>query len=667
MNANQQVNEALRRWAILVGLDPDVEDPTQDDWRPSKSLPWDKYDIVSMAKDLNRSRQLDPTGLTALMLLRGITEHLLGEVKFTAYEIVLHPQGIEGKIAPMRDLRDVLEQPEVVGVIEEFQALVRKAADHYDYAHRDALEHLLADKWDLANVRRDALRSIEDRLETHQFTWGQPDPCPVAYSPDIYEFWNVNSILAAMRGQKVSGISMCLVRDPQHVMASFFVFAIRNGSTMTILTDRDKTPHPAFNRMSRRPDREMCKRAERNWFPYELLKLDPIEDGDGNTKGWKAAARDQIVPINVDAVALKPIRELGAEEFVWTVLMFDLIRDRYWTKNQRLPALSYTGQMVVEPGVLVGEHGALARTGEYRPLELARLAKADVTAQSTASQWLHEPTGFNRWMVDRYGDAVPDHVLNLVGRDERLLSGIAGTEIERVRLESLDPCSFGTSEQIERDRLWVARMNQMAVIQRMAMRECEAEREHVHKWYVDHLKKNQEMLVDACVKGEIILPHYFYECWASQPTVKQANCLQQWVGGYPKKWLRWPGVRLCEYDQRLGGYRCYLTGSVASLYTDITPTCPEALAILCGCSVAELPWPLQHWYKGHPYSGNSILDRLDPEDWVLRNPWVPDRDILGVRLDIGLHLSRSAVHARRKLLGLPRRSFKKAVRTNDDD
>jgi len=52
------------------------------------------------------------------------------------------------------------------------------------------------------------------------------------------------------------------------------------------------------------------------------------------------------------------------------------------------------------------------------------------------------------------------------------------------------------------------------------------------------------------------------------------------------------------------------------------PQTPEAIALLCGCKVSELPVYLQNWYKREPYRGNSILDDVDPLESLHRqNPW----------------------------------------------
>lgn len=677
---NDLVNEAIQGWARLIGLDENGE-ITGDN-------PWQAYHLHEHTEGLNESRRLDPTGLTTFMMLRGLVERYLKDVTFDAYSLILDPKSIGARLKPMKELKDILEAPQVVALIEGFQEQVRGAALQYGVRSSETLEgldNLLKDRFDLAYIRRDALLSMY-RLEAHQFTQGVKDPNPLKFNPQVFEFWNVNSLLAAMRGQKMAGITMCLIRDPEEALNSYFVFAIRNGGTMTILTDREKTPHPAFNRMSRRPDRLLDRRMARNWFPYSLLGIKKHEDELGEVKRLSVNARTQLVPINIEAVPLKDVRDLTAEEFVWTTLVFDLIREKHWKEDFRVPELSYTGEMVVEPAALVGNASALVKDGLYKPLEVPPLKAADVTAESTREQWDDEPTGFNTWMVERYGSQVPDEVLNPVGSQAKLLleERVNSGELLPIlndrwgkpvksELETLNPVTFGTKSQIEKDRIWVARVNQVKVIQRLADEEYERERAGVIEWYSSHVRKNLEFLCNAAAHGELLLPDWKPRTFggvrvtmdepheSESDRMVQSNRVDQRVGArwsraFPYIYFDLPQCRFGEHEDKRD-FCCERTDRAASVFTVIKPTCPEALAILCGVKVEDLPWPLQHWYAEAPYYGNSILNRLDPEDWELKNPWMPDRGAGGLRLMVGLAHSKLALHARRKALGLPRREY----------
>lgn len=669
---NDLVNDAIVRWVDMTGVDLSKKQFKIGDW-----------EIRSLTEDLNESRLLDPTGLTTFMLLRGMTEWYLKEIAFTAYELILNPAESEKTLAPMRALRNVLEDPQVIEIVEDFQDMLRSAALEYGLPVEgiDEFEDLMNNRYGLAQVRRDALRSM-DRLEAHQFTQGKGDLEPLKFNPEVYEFWNMNSLLLALRAQKVPGISLCLIRDPEESLFSFFVFAIRNGDTITILTDRSREPHPAYKRMSRRPDRELERRASRNWFPYSLLDIKASEDG----KRLYANARTSLVPINVEGVPLKKIGQLHPEELVWLTLMFDLIRDRYWKKNHLLPELSYTGQMVVEPHALVGAHGALVKEGTYQPLQLAPLKAEDVTAEKTAPQWERAACGHNRWMTDRYVDKVPDALYNVVGEhsvDRLLASGevskdiipMIGTgpfhEVMVPHVEVLSPLNFGSKDKIEKDRVWAARVNQMRVIRDLADEEFKREKDNILAWYKEALEKNADKLLDAAARGELLLPHWFerdykdhspFGCFRNNPRCVMENALRQGEGANFSNTPDFTSavgpyygdIRLGEWDFRDYKVYCYEREDTgATVFSLITPNCPDALAILCGVEVKDLPWALQNWYRNEPYTGNSILDRLDPEDWVLKNPWRK------LHLRVLISSSKGAYHARRKALGLPRKIWEK--------
>jgi hypothetical protein len=670
-NINDLVNEGLRRWIKLTGVKMDGRS-------------WSE--LKGHTQEMSDSRKLDPTGLTTFMMLRGLTENYFRKIQFSAYDFLIDPHSVAHALEPMKELRDLLEDAQVVSVIRDFQSQLEDAAVHYGVQlgkPMDDLKKLLEDRYDLAYVRRDALRSIE-RLEAHQFIQGDPDQGQVKYNPDVYEFWNVNSLVGAMRAQSVPGITLCLIRDPEDAFRSYFVFAIRNGGTITILTDRQTGPHPAYQRMTRRPDRDLSRRAEQNWFPYHLLDLGVSED----QKRLYVKSRTSLVPVNAKAIVLSQVRSLYPEQFVWLTLMFDLIRDKYWKQDFKTKELSYTGEMIRVPHVLVGQSSALVKDGQYKVLELPSLSSGDLTAKKTAKQWARKVSGFNRWIVDRYGPQVPDEMLNPVGEEEKnlLLAKLEGKPPEDedefrhrsrgrrdMSLETLSPFTFGTKGQLDRDRVWAGRHNQMKVVQKLANEEFDREREKIVEWFRTIVRARADFFVEAAVRGVLELPdvrtsrspsfplrnHHDFS-FGLKRTVK--NCLVQECGKrrydalrkhfYYGVQFRDCGVDLGSVDRLERRHMCFVIPErPASIFTVVTPSCPEAVAILCGVSPNDLPWPVRNWFKDEPYVGNSILDRLDPEDWAVENPWRK------IHFMVGVSLSKTAYAERRKAFGLPKKSW----------
>jgi hypothetical protein len=211
---------------------------------------------------LNKSRECDPSGLTTFMMLRGLLDQYLADEVHVLRQGPDRAPG-EGHRADAADQgapRRPGDSPRSSRSSTPSSKRILDAAAHYGVkpatAWRSPSQGPARRQVQPAGfIRRDALRSIET-LEAHQFTQGKGDPAPLQINRKVFEFWNINSILRAMQAQDFPGISMCLIRDPM-VLESFFVFAVRNGDTLTVLTDRENRDHPAQARMSRRPDRTL--------------------------------------------------------------------------------------------------------------------------------------------------------------------------------------------------------------------------------------------------------------------------------------------------------------------------------------------------------------------------------------------------------------------------
>ena len=66
--------------------------------------------------------------------------------------------------------------------------------------------------------------------------------------------------------------------------------------------------------------------AARNWFPYDLLGLQ--YDEEAGRLYFKQAEGTAIAPYQSDALPLRKVSDLPANEVVWLVMMFDLIKER---------------------------------------------------------------------------------------------------------------------------------------------------------------------------------------------------------------------------------------------------------------------------------------------------------------------------------------------------
>ena len=629
-----------------------------------KSFKWENYELEQRIKNLNAAQNLDETGLTTFMILRAYVELYLKEHAFLAYDLITNWQEESKELAKMSRLYAMLENPIVLEEIETYHDHVKNMLAHYQYENTDNIGLLLNNKWYSAFIRRDALASM-DKLEVHQFMQGKAAEKDLKIHSNVYEFWNINSLVYACANQSFDGIALCLIRDPNKALNSFFCISIKSGETITILTDRQKVPHPAFNDFNRRPDRDMQVRAEENWFPYDLLDLKESDDG----KFIYAEERNQLVPINKELIILCKLSELRIQEIVWLGLLFERINETYGKKNLLSEKISYTAQMIKTPSALIDslKDSALVKRETYEFLEMPELTANDVTADKLKNQLTHDPIGINSWLMLKFKDQIPDQVYNLESKtDVKLLTEKNKSLLKSVKqnaffepkesfldLKTFTPLNFGTKEELEKDRLWIARLNQASVVNKLAHEDFEKRHKEIEAWYQSKLEENAEFIIDLCVKGECVLTHHpVRQMFGDHKPFKRDIMTQVFGNDMPSRGFY--SYFLAETDIFKSKWLCATDGyTTATVLTFIQPHEASHAAFLCGMNLEDMPEEIQHWGSEDPYVGNHILQRLDPEDWEIQNPW------RNLNMNVSIALSKSFFNKRRKELNLPKLTINK--------
>ena len=669
---NKILNEAVPRWAKLTGTKLGTNKFT---FTIGSNSEFQSYDLKKYVDNLNEARTLDMSGTTAILLLRGLFEAYVEEKSFKVHALLYSPKAVEDSVAKLRTFHQLISQPACEDAVVGFREALRSAAIHYGYDLGKLKRHL-ADERALGELRLAARRSL-DTLATHQFSQGPRDPGPLQYNREIFEFTSVNSFIRALRRQMISGITLSLIRASNadgDVYKAYFVLGIRNGETITVLTDFSESAHPEYHNVTRRPDRRLEERARQHWFPYRLLDLDPV-------KHRQVKDKTALVRVETKAAAIEEISNLEPSEFVWLTLLFDLLRDKFDRDDHKTPELSYTGEMVVNPHALVSGDSAIVLAGYYKPLALPRLTVETATPKLANN---NKPLGHNAWLEDRYRSRVPEILLDVVGARRALEVGKAAGKLLPGKVDQrdlpaerrqpgvfgwgpdhrvaplspmgLDPTYFGTRSDVERNRAWYARNNLIKAVQRLATAEFAAKREMILSWYRKRVERNMAFIWAAVALGELVAP---VTSWKSRDD-----------HGFPAEdELRWKTGNILRQDQapkynpfhpsrgavEFGGWdksRCYNVCAIdpptrATIFTVIEPDNPRALALLLGIPEARLPWPLQHWTTHEPYTGNSILDRVDPQDSRLDDPW------RHLDLSLSVTLSKRAYGRLRKEHGLP--------------
>lgn len=606
--------------------------------------------------DIRQALDLDPGGVTAVGIVEARARRHLRDRTFSLLEMVERPDEAERLAGVARRLLAALSEPEVATPRAGFVDAMRRAVDHYGAGPREDVARLLGEPARLFELRLRALRSMA-QLRVGHFLVGDPEPEGVRpkVAVDVVRFPNVNSLLeAACRSP--SGLSLAMIQDDDPYAAHFAV-TVRNGANLTILSDAPKYDNPLLAQARRRPDQDVERRAELHLFPYGLVRFDDRVGDVPEAKGVPA-----LVARQSEGRVLAPIADLPPDRLVWLAMVLDLAADRFWHSRPSDPVLSYTGESVVLATPLLDA----AREAGLPAVRDTRLALPPVTARSL-SEATERQVGVpglrrNGWMERRYGPEVDPATLALVAAPRHLRVAAQGTGPftsrsplpANVPVVALDPTVWGTAEDIEADRLFLARHNQARAVTALAREEFERERDGVMAWYRKRLLANRDGLFAMIVGGEDL----YLDTWRDdRDTVtgyapdgqvvsgrRFAYRLPIESNGLARDPWRNGTITLgsVSLDGRKPGSRtmptCLLKGCAPSWFFGFDVRTAADLALVTATPVGKLPAFLRDHDVRRTYAGNHHLNRIDPLDWAAADPW------RSLKLDVGLYLSRRALN-----------------------
>jgi hypothetical protein len=628
------------------------------------------YGTVDKVKE---ALALDPSGMTALKILRAQTEEYAQQVGYTIQEMADNPEEVLGRVKAFNSLRKAIQSLPYVDVHSQFNLRVREALKAYDCL-TPTVNTLLKNESEMAYVQRDALRAIEE-LREDVFFKGALTTTPCKFNPALYLFWDINSLLRILGNSKESGITLCLIQDTDQAEASHFGFAIKQGSNLILVSDKPRfdNPEQAHQQASRGGSRELGRRAERLRFPYQQF---------GTNINYKGQATTQLpgintpAPIQKEAIKLADINSLPADSTIWLVMVFDLLREKYWKKASQITdkPLSYTGDMIEQPLALADSLSQALTVVDYKPLQFSPFtATEDVLTDKV--EFKVTKTRQNEWMEQLYHKQVPVELLNplpdhnpVLPKHLLTLPKDAGfyTEslhkqyLERLETYKLRKTYWGSPTELKHTHTWVARKNFAQTIEIAAKADFQKKASEVQAWYKDRVLKNREFWLEGLLQGRLELPSLPKESqgtWhigtrTTQRVQKNAlNFHMRGDEGRPNHYMNDAfGKALFLFggwaDKNHNTPLCYFQPKAAHEMAYIFPDCPEAIAALAGCKVEELPIYLQHWYSHELYHGNNILTDVDPLETV-ENPWLS-----GFSPRIYIRFARSSVKALMKSRGM---------------
>lgn len=656
---------ALELWVEITGVDPDTKG-----WAASN-----EWEIRHINDELKESIKLDPSKITTMMMLDYFVHDYLTNRTFSLLSILEEYDMLTDYLQKSRELLNILNSEEVIEAKQTFRNSVIASLQHYGVTNEETFA-LANDLHALAFLRRDALRSIET-LECHQFLQGEPDNTHPVYFDMVYEFWNINSLIKSMTQIPKSGITLNLIRDP-HETSSFFVFGIRNGGTLSILTDREKEAYPLAKFKQRRPDRNLANRKWRHHFPYDLMGL---EFSEGGRSAYISHKKSQaIAPYQSTSHPIKRISELNPDEVIWISMIFSQIDLKFWKQNFKTKELSYTGDMLKNQDVLISAARDLpVKIDHYQELHSAPLTNQDLTYDSNIKEdWGGGYSDNNRWMEERYQHKLDDsglfnlmddntestllytankeenvsrflegkHNINVVGNVKIIkilrstLSDLPFWERDKLykttpSLQTMDSTYFGTADKVIANQRWSARFNKAKLIEQAALEEYHEREAEIKAWFEKAIKTNMEFLLAAIANGELTASEF-------DPTNNNRSILSLFSKFGDHKYVSRTNSS-CLNDLVIHGtkekfpskYLCPVNGRPATIFAKFTPNDANDLAVMCGCKRSELPDILQFWNMKKYSSHNSSSTRIDPMETEITNPWNK------LHFDVLFHLSKS--------------------------
>lgn len=588
------------------------------------------WELHQIGKELKESIKLDPSTILTMLMLDSFTEEYLNQKNFTVNSIISDFDGMMAYLSKSRDLYAILRSEALQNIRKDFESHMLLSLKQYGEIPEE-VTNTVKNPHHLAFLRRDALKSMQT-LTVAQFAQGEPSKEPHKFMEHVLEFWNINSLIQMAVSTKENFISLDLIRDPDYYN-SYFVFVVKNGGTVSIVCDKPDWVHPLQKNMVRRPERRFAERAFKNHFPYALMDLEYDEDQRALYLRQKSESLD-LVPHQKDIYKIKKIKNLHPFEVIWTTMMFQLIKEKFLKENFQAPEICYTGEMVT-----VNHDRGKELILPHR-LVVPAFTASDVRPENTREQWGYKPTGQHDWLEKRYEKQIPDEILTLTGVGDGVVKLIAEDNLSEVKtttakelegnswrvpswkrrksttITGISPTEFGTKDQLLRDMQWNARYNKARAVKMLADKEYDERKDKIIAWYRKKVENNADALLEAVARNKMIAWSEGYASGFGVAPDVLGNILHFVENEFSYS------MKACLLHGGLDGhFRCYLKGTVASIAAEFRPTTAHGIATICGCKVSELPDVIRNWRKNDLYAGNSILNRVDPMEWVVKDPW----------------------------------------------
>lgn len=598
----------------------------------SGSMPVRIHQIKRYIEHAETYLEYDPNGFTSVSHLEGKWKEVKSNVNFSLDDLLNGSPALLKYQQSGLSINKLFSNKDFIDEKKYFIKVVRDGLKHYGAEKEVSVDDMLL-------ARCDSLNSFK-KLSKSQFLRGEYSSAPPSYVKQIYEWWNVNSLLK-FAVTLPNSVSMHLIRSP-NLYEIYFCFVIKNGANIYILTDNNDHSNPLYHQMTRRPDRGLARKIAGHNFPYYLMD---VGSKDGELyKIKKEDLGNALAPYQKDTKIIAKVDELEESCLAWTILMFNLIQQNYFLRQVELPKLSYTAEMMQKPDILI-EHAKKNGLVLHQDIKyFERNSTASISTENIDHAALGKEVT-TCWMEKRYGHLVNEETLNLIAPVENNfeLNTVTNSididpkgyfrEKTHIELRKSSTSDFGEAEQLERNHIFRARANYVSIIQDMAKKEFDREEKAMDLWFKKLVDSKTDVVMDACkaVKNGYTLTKsrdgsLNYERNGTQLVFNGMDISKVAILGersnvteYHLRW--WPKHHIGQQAGKCKDYECCMSGKkafygIGFMFRDI-----DQLVNLFGISIEDVP-EFMRFYESRSYrsQGNHILDRIDPMANI-RNPF----------------------------------------------
>lgn len=595
-----ELNEKLTLWVKLTGIDPTKEQATYTINLCGTHL--GSYDIKCMNDKIKEALSYDDSGLFADAYLCVYFDKFIKNKEISVKEMIENP-----------DTKKFLEDAErLYMALQESHSAEKilmdasKAMEFYDMS----ADNLTV--FDIAEIRTSAQRCMDDKLKVLQFSAGKPSENGFKMTKDIYMYRDLDAMLYCAANNTIDGVSLGYIRDAKKITDSYFAFIIKNGENLYLLTDKPKYVHPLQKENSRCPGRDMFGRTETNMFPYETIAAIDTSDLWGSGRyGTKEidASNERLLTKDDMRVKIGVFADMSSDEAFWTVLMISMIRDRFYKEIPQYE-LSYSGSMIHSKEIEASECSLVIRK-ELPTMELKNIESITDT-EDFGCKYEYPMLDY---IINRYKDKVDNSLLNLINGTEQFKlvdkeysykCGFMNRDIYHPIIAFDSNTACGTKDEILKDQRWIARYNYAYQINNLAKQDYKENADSIKRKIRNILCGRLRDLCIDFVKSKLDCPaeKYTFNNWYG------SHSMASFPFGY-------------NWFTNKKDMTCIFSGKAPGVVIKIVPENIEQLAQICDCKVSDFPEQIQHWKKNnHRYTGNCLLDRLDPLSFMVNDPFL---------------------------------------------